>query len=62
VRTAPLPRVLLQLLVPAALWALVVVGRRICLVAQRLPPAVRLVRALRAWLGGRAAAAPPVAG
>lgn len=43
----PLPLCLLRLLPVFAPWGLVLVGRRICVVAQRLPPAVRLVRAVQ---------------
>lgn len=38
-------------------WALLVVGRGVCLVAQRIPPVVLLVRAVRAHLGRRAGTA-----
>ena len=43
----PLPRCLLRLLPVFAPWSLVVVGRRICLGAQRVPLAVRVVRAVQ---------------
>ena len=47
VRVEPLPRCVLRLLPILAAWALVVVGRAVCLVAQRVPPAVWLVRAVQ---------------
>lgn len=43
----PLPICLLRLLPVLAPWGLVVVGRSICLVAQRVPPAVHVVRAVQ---------------
>ena len=48
-----LPR-LLSLFAP---WALVVLGRRVCLVAQRVPALVRLVGAVQRWRQDRRRAA-----
>lgn len=56
VRPAParsLLRAAPGMLVIAAAWATLLVGRRICLVAQRLPPAVALVRAVYRWKDAR---------
>ena len=49
---------LLPILLP---WVLVVVGRGICVVAQRVPPLVWLVRAVRQQLARRAGQVPAVA-
>lgn len=48
VDVAPLMGCLLRLLPVFAPWALLVVGRAICLAAQRVPPVVVAVRAVRA--------------
>ena len=46
----PLHRSARQLLPVLAGWAVLAAGRRVCLVAQRLPPVVRLVRWVdRTW-------------
>jgi hypothetical protein len=47
VTVEPVTRSLLPLLRVFAPWTLVVVGRRVCLGAQRVPPLVRLVRFVR---------------
>jgi hypothetical protein len=52
VDVAPLMGCLLRLLPVLAPWALLVVGRVVCLAAQRVPPVVGAVRAVRAR-GGR---------
>lgn len=44
----PLPRCLPAFAWVMAPWVLVLAGRRICVVAQHVPPLVRLVRAVRA--------------
>lgn len=54
VRVVPLRRCLLLMFVALLPWLLVVVGRGICLTAQRVPPLVRLVRRLRRARGPRA--------
>lgn len=52
VQPVPMRVVLLRFLPLWLAWLLVVVlGRRVCLVAQRVPPVVRLVRRLRAGAG-----------
>jgi hypothetical protein len=43
------------LLVAFVPWLLVVVGRALCLAAQRIPVLVRLVRAVRRWSEDRSA-------
>jgi hypothetical protein len=48
VGVAPLMGCLLRLLPVLAPWALLVVGRAVCLAAQRVPPVVVAVRAVRA--------------
>ena len=53
VRPAPLLGALVGLLPLWLAWLLVVVlGRLVCRLAQRIPPVVRLVRRMRAGTGG----------
>jgi hypothetical protein len=53
----PLRRCVVPLLAAFVPWLLVVLGRALCLAAQRIPVLVRLVRALRRWSEGRCAQA-----
>ena len=55
VAPVPLRRCLVPLLVALVPWLVVVLGRGLCLVAQRIPPLVRLVRLARRWLESRRA-------
>lgn len=52
VAVAPL-RFCLRLMPVLVAWAVVLAGRGVCLLAQRVPPIVRLVRACRRWLADR---------
>ncbi len=54
VRVEPLSSCVGRLLPILLPWLLVVVGRGVCLAAQRLPPLVWLVRAVRQKLDRRA--------
>lgn len=55
VRPVPVLGAVVRLLPLWLAWLLVVVlGRLICRLAQRIPPVVRLVRAVRAGTGGGA--------
>lgn len=53
VRVVPLHRCLLVLLLVLVPWSAVVLGRAVCLVAQRVPPLVHVVRAVRRWSDDR---------
>jgi hypothetical protein len=56
-RVAPVPlrRCLVPMLVALVPWLVVVLGRGLCLAAQRIPPLVRLVRFARQWHESRRA-------
>jgi hypothetical protein len=53
VGVVPLRACLLPLLPAVVPWLLVVVGRAVCLVAQRVPPLVHLVQVVRRARAGR---------
>lgn len=55
VRLAPLLPLLARFLFIAAPWAVVVTGRAVCLLAQRVPALVWLVRAVYRWKDARTA-------
>ena len=61
VRAEPLSSCVGRLLPIMLPWLLVVVGRGICLVAQRVPPLVWLVRTVRQQLARRAGDLPDAA-